>query len=78
MDDIDLHYKVFMLMCIYIYIQYIDMHIVHPIDMHIVLPGMAKDPGFIITALERTTKTYSSNVSAQAQRLIHDRYSSET
>jgi hypothetical protein len=28
--------------CIYIYR---DMHIVHPIDMHIVLPGMAKDPG---------------------------------
>ena len=65
-------------LCLCIYIQYIDMHIVHPIDMHIVLPGMAKDPGFIITALERTTKTYSSNVSAQAQRLIHDRYSSET
>jgi hypothetical protein len=58
MDDIDLHYEVFMLIYVNIYIYtyrdtcvlvciyiYRDMHIVHPIDMHIVLPGMAKDPG---------------------------------
>ena len=64
MDDIDLHYKVFMLMCIYI--QYIDMHIVHPI----VICTLSYRWQRILVLL--------SQLWSKPQRLIHDRYSSET
>ena len=80
MDDIDLHYEVFMLiyvniyiyihiqrhMCISIYIYNIDMHIVHPI----VICTLSYRWQRILVLL--------SQLWSKPQRLIHDRYSSET